>query len=181
MEKNKYFFIIYITLLLLMYSCSTVDYSVKSNPDFGSLASFEVYKEVDGRYKINFDKVNGGFLLLNKDTVFIVLNNDRNKTKIPFFIQDNLLESQDTLLLDSTVAETVIIRRNVGLFSEKICYADIIFTSEIEHSSGYRIWFSFDRGIIQILTKDIVCVEVLTFFPDLKYRIIKKDKNAGYL
>ncbi|OJX36851.1 MAG: hypothetical protein BGO87_13790 [Flavobacteriia bacterium 40-80] len=168
-------------LFLLLHSCrEKINYEVSASPDMGNLSEFKISKtNIKNEYNIQFSERNNAVLHITDSIVFISFSSENNEEKRILFKKDSFSFENDTL--SNKYDDKIIIKKFPGLVLDDICRADILFDYDSAIMRPYILWFSFQKGFVQVITGDIVCVEILTFLPDLKYRMIRKDKNAGYL
>ena len=177
---NKY---LVIFIFISLASCvEDKDYSISiKNESVGVFKDFEIKKKNKDYYEIKFDNsdLHKGILEFEKDTVFLKLNSPLYESRNPLFIRNNYEEIKDTIFLKGDLKDNkVLIIREESIKYEDISNTKIIFLKTNSENLGYRISFSFNKGFLQILTKNNVSVEVLNFLPSLEYKFIPLNRGV---
>lgn len=179
-NSNNWVSIYLFTVSLGLFSCkqeSAKEVNL-NNEKYGSFNGFKIEKINQKSYKIKLGSKdeNKHVLFFEKDTVFISFYDTREIKKHLLFIKNNFKEESDTIknLKNKT---PIILVRKPNLKYENICNSNIIFTSNKSFSNGYTIWYSFEKGILQVLTKSPSCIEILSLNPNLNYKIVERKND----
>jgi hypothetical protein len=182
-KRSSFLFLIILTFLI---SCKRelINEVELNNKNLGKFSGIKIIKDSSKNYKLILNELgrNQLNLLVERDTIFVIIESAKQKIKHPFFIQNNFRQEKDTMFLDYLAKyQSVIIVRKPNIIHDNICNSDIIFKSNKRSTIGYSIWFSFEKGMLQILTKDNVCIEVLTLYPTLEYKTVNQKEGNLYL
>ncbi len=172
--------ILFMTIAFL-FSCEkeSVPEIKLENEKYGRFNGFEIKKVHNNRYKIDLGKSEKElFLSFEGDTVFLSFGKMNINNKHSFFVRNNFRQEKKIILFEEVESyDSVILSRKPMITYEGICNSDLIFTNKNGESEGYSLWYSFEKGIIQILTKNPVNIEVLSLYPTIDYKIMANKKD----
>lgn len=181
MKQNKYLLIVVVFLLLL--SCNKNNRKIEINcleivPKVHVLKDFKITKINRTTYDIQFTQKIRGKLFFSDTSIYFQLPmfND----KILLFSKNNDIPKHDTIFTNEN--DKIIINRQPNLLYEDICKTDIkiFYGRNYFFDDTYFLWYSFEKGFLQIGAKDGITLEVLKLQPEIEFRRIHIS-DAYYL
>lgn len=178
MKQTKYLFIV--VVFLLLSSCNKNTKKIEINcleivPEVHVLKDFQIVKINRTTYDIQLTQSIKGELFFSDTSIFL---------KLPMFGEKVLLFSKnnditkpkcDTIFTNgSDRNDRIIIKRHPNLLYEDICKAeiDIFYGKNNFYIVSYSLWYSFEKGFLQIGARDDVTLEVLKLQPEIEFRSI---------